>query len=333
MKKLLSAVLSVLMLLSVVTLAGCGDETQERSGETLKLGLGVHSYIEKIENAEGDKKGGGEATTTVAAVLLDKNGKIVKCALDTAANPINFTSDGKAEKAGEMKTKYEKGKDYGMVAYGGAKKEWYEQADAFVSVVKGKNLAEVKALMTEDKKGTQAVIDAGCTITVSDFVIAIEKAVNNAADSKAVAKDDLKVGIVSTQSTTDASGDKDGSNSIETTIVVAALGKDGKVTASTNDCVATEIKFDSKGASKTQFGVSITTKRTAKDEYGMVAHGGAKKEWFEQANAFANAVVGKNADEIAKLEASEGKGSEELQTAGCTIVVSDLVKAAVKAAK
>ena len=58
---------------------------------------------------------------------------------------------------------------------------------------------------------------------------------------------------------------------------------------------------------------------------------GVVKEWNEQAAAFDAALAGKNADEIAGLE-KDGYGSADLQTAGCTIAVSDMVKAAVKAA-
>jgi len=335
MKKFLSAILVVLMVVSIFALAGCGDDkgsVADTAAEQLKLGLGVHSYIEKIENAADGKNGGGEATTTVAAVLLNKDGKIVDCAIDTAATAMNFTSDGKAITVENPKTKYEMGKDYGMVAYGGAKKEWYEQVDAFISLVKGKTLEEVTALKGEDKKGVEEVIKAGCTIEISDFVIAITKAVTNSADSKAVDCDKLNVGISMTQTATDATADKEGTNSFELTITAAAI-KDGKVVAATVDAVAPEIKFDSKGESKTAYGTVITTKRTAGDNYGMVQYGGAKNEWYVQANIFAKEIIGKNADEIAKLATKEGKGNDALQTAGCTIVVSGMVESAQKAAK
>ena len=57
---------------------------------------------------------------------------------------------------------------------------------------------------------------------------------------------------------------------------------------------------------------------------------GAKKEWFEQAAAFDAACVGKTATEIKALMANDGKGVEDLQTAGCTIYVTGFVKAAEK---
>jgi len=336
MKKILSVFLVVLMVMSIFALAGCGGDdgsVVDKAAEQLKLGLGIHSYIEKVENAKADKNGGGEATTTVAAVLLNKDGKIVDCVIDTAANAINFTADGKAIAVENPKTKYEMGKDYGMVAYAGAKKEWYEQVDAFVALVKGKTLEEVTALKGEDNKGVEEVINAGCTIEISDFIIALTKAVSNAADSKATDGATLNIGIAMTQNAKDATADADGSNSFELTITAAAVDKDNKVVAATVDAVAPEIKFDSKGESKSAYGTAITTKRTAGDSYGMVAYGNAKKEWFEQADVFAKEIIGKNAADIAKLVVADGKGNDALQTAGCTIAVSDMVKSAEKAAK
>ena len=335
MKKLLSVILCFLMLLSVISLAGCGG-----SKETLKLGFGVHSYIEEIKNADGENNGSGEATTTVAAVLLDKDGKIVKCEIDTAANAIAFTANGAFVKVGELKTKYEAGKDYNMVAYGGAKKEWFEQADAFESVVIGKNLEEVKALKVDGNKGNDEVVNAGCTIIISDFIIAIEKAVNNAVDSKATADDTLQLGIVSSQAydSKDATDEANGVNEIDTTMVAVALDKDGVITAAATDSVVTTIEFDTKGVSKTEYGVVINSKKATGKDYGMAQYGndlngdGTVKEWYEQADVFSAELVGKKQSDIAGLANDKGYGSDALQTAGCTINVNDMVKAAAKAA-
>lgn len=68
--------------------------------------------------------------------------------------------------------------------------------------------------------------------------------------------------------------------------------------------------------------------------YGTDLNGdGTVKEWNEQAAAFDEALKGKTADEISALAVDTGYGVESLQTAGCTINVNDMVKAAVKAAK
>ena len=58
---------------------------------------------------------------------------------------------------------------------------------------------------------------------------------------------------------------------------------------------------------------------------------GVTLEWYAQAAEFDKALAGKTAAEIGGLVV-EGYGSEELQTAGCSISVGDMVAAAVKAA-
>ena len=332
MKKILSLSLVLLMMFSVLSLAGCGK------AEPLKMGIGITAQISEIKNADGETDGSADSVATFAAVLLDKDGKIVKCAIDTANNALAFTSEGKAVAAGELPTKGEKGDNYGMKAYGGAKKEWYEQADAFAALVKGKTAQDVKALVATDGKGNTDVVNAGCTIYVTDFVKAVEEAINNAKESSAKEGDVLKLGIISTQSGKDATEEAEGSNTVDVTVSAVAI-KDGKVTAIVTDAISESITFDTKGVSKVAANTELKTKAELGDNYNMAAYGtdlngdGTVKEWYAQADAFDTACVGKTADEISALAADKGYGVEALQTAGCTINVADMVKAAVKAAK
>jgi hypothetical protein len=328
MKKILSVLLCVVMLFSVMSLVGCAKE------ENVKLGLGTVAYLEKVTNADADTNGSASTAVTVAGVLLDKDGKIVDCVIDSAAYTQEFTSKGKFTEAKDLRTKYEKGKDYGMVAYGGAKKEWFEQVDAFVSVAKGKNLEEIKALVATDGKGSTDVVTAGCTVFVTDFVKALEKAINNAKDSSATAKDKIKLGIVSAQTgCKDATEEAAGVNEVDATYSVAAVNGEGKVTAIATDSLQAKVSFSLKGEAAVATGTEIQTKLEQGDNYGMVAYGKAAKEWYQQVAEFDKACIGKDANEIAKLVTKDGKGTEEIQTAGCTIAITDIVAAAQKAAK
>ena len=332
MKKFLVAVLCLALAFSAV-LAGCGnngDDANDPKTETLKFGFGVYSGAPAVTDATADKDGSGKLDVTFAAVSLDKDGKIVACALDTASNTVNFTVDGKAKANNEFKTKYELGADYNMVTYGGATKEWFEQADAFEKVVAGKTIAEVKALVAEGNKGNDEVVAAGCSIMINEFVAAIEKACNAAADSNVTANDTLKVTAYTEQTCTDATADKDGSNKVSTTVFAAAVDKDGKVVAASSDCVEVAFTFTTAGASTFDATKPVVSKKEKGVDYGMVAYGGATKEWFEQAAAFDAACIGKTATEIAGLMGADGKGVADLQTAGCTIYVTGFVKAASK---
>lgn len=330
MKKIFAFVLAAAMVLSMV---GCAEEEKE----ALKMGMGVHANITGSD-ADADTDGNAEVVATVAAVLVDKDGKIVKCEIDTLDATVAFTSEGKAVAADGFKTKAELGSDYGMVAYGGAAKEWYEQADAFEEVAVGKTVAEVKSLLGADNyTGNDDVIKAGCTIGVTDFVGAVEKAMANVEESDATADDTLKVAVVVAQSTEDASEEAEGSNELDATFAAAAVNKDGKVTAMALDTLAAAASFDAAGVYTGSNG-ELSTKRMLGTNYNMAAYGtdlngdGKVLEWFEQADAFEAACAGKTVAEITALEA-DGYGVEDVQKAGCTIGISDLVAAATKAAK
>ncbi len=324
MKKFLTLALCILMVMSAV-LVGCGEKTEA----AVKFGAGVYTSTPAVADATEDKDGSGKIDLTIAAVTVDADGKIVACALDTASNTVNFTADGKAVAANEFKTKYELGTDYNMVAYGGAVKEWFEQADAFETVVAGKTLDEVKALVADGGKGTDEVITAGCTIAINEFVAAIEKAYNAAA-AEVSADAAVRVTIATEQTIADATADKDGSNKVSINTFASAVDSKGTILAASSDCVEVSFTFDMAGASTLDTAKAVVSKREQGAGYGMVAYGGAAKEWFEQADAFDAACVGKTASEIVGLVGEDGKGAADLQTAGCTIDVTGFVKAAAK---
>ena len=183
MKKLICIVLSILMLATAVAFVGC-----DKAPATVKMGLGVYTATPTTADASEDKEGQGKVAITAAVITVDAEGKVVACQLDTADLTVKFTADGKAVANDGFKTKYEQGKDYNMVTYGGAAKEWFEQADAFEAFVVGKTLDEIKALVAEGNKGNDSVIAAGCTIMIHEFVGAIDKAFANLTDSTATAE-------------------------------------------------------------------------------------------------------------------------------------------------
>ncbi len=336
MKKILSIALAVVMLFAVVALAGCSKD------ETLKFGLGV------VASSSAKDAAGGSVATTAVAVLLDAEGKIAAIDLDTADIAAVWNDEGKATATEDVRTKYELGKDYGMggnqyaqdLNGDGKVLEWFEQVDAFMATAKGKTLDEVKALMTEDGFTTGDLATAGCTIGVSDFVKALEKAVNNAAESTATAKDTLNLAIVSSTSSEDATEEKQGSFEVDSTIVAAVVNAEGKVVVAATDCVVGKFAFDTAGVVASGNEEAIVSKLEVGADYGMGGNqyapdlngDGKVLEWNEQAAAFNTALVGKTANEIGGLAIDTGYGSEDLQTAGCTIAVKDMVAAAVKAA-
>ena len=172
MKKLICIVLSILMLATAVAFVGC-----DKTPETLKMGLGVYTATPTTADAVDDKPGQGKVAITAAVITVDAEGKVVACQLDTADLTVKFTADGKAVASDGFKTKYEQGKDYNMVTYGGAAKEWFEQADAFDAALVGLTADKFATLMDADGYGTGDLATAGCTIGLDEMVEAATKAV------------------------------------------------------------------------------------------------------------------------------------------------------------
>ena len=317
MRKILCVLLCVLMLASA--LVACDKQ------DPLKIGLGVYTTASATD--AGEANGKGTATMTVAAVLVDANGKIVQCQIDCADNKVEYSTDGKAVAVTEFKTKYEMGAGYNMVAYGGATKEWFEQADAFEALCVGKTAAEVLALVVNGDKGTEEVLNAGCTITINEMALAVEKAVKNAAESTATKADTLKLATYTSLESKDATEDAPGQQKLNTTFVALALDGNDKVTGADTDSVQVTFGFDAAGKSSFDASKAVLSKRELGDGYNMVAYGGAKLEWYAQADAFEGAIVGKTLTAIKALMGSDLKGNDEIIAAGCTITIEGFVYA------
>lgn len=343
MKKVISIVLVAVLAVAMVSLVACGNKT-----ESLKFGLGVVANLANGKNADGDTNGGCEFNTTAVAVLLNAEGKIAAIDVDTAQIKTAWTSEGKIVATEDFRTKYEKGTDYNMAAFGkkhdgsdGKALEWDKQADVFMQTATGKTLDEVKAFMGEDEYAIGDLATGGCTINVGEFMGALEKAVANAVDSAATANDKLNLAIVSSPSYSnkDASEDAEGLDQIDSTVVATVVNAEGKVVVAKTDCTQGKMTFNAKGEFTADATVAIKTKLELGDDYAMAAYGkkhdgseGKPLEWYAQAAEFDKALVGKAAADFAALAGEDGYATGDIATAGCTMAIGDMIKAASAAA-
>lgn len=311
-----------------------------------KLGLGT------VIGLDSSKTGTAQIDGTIAAVVLDKDGKIVLCRIDAIQNKIPV-ADGFIEMPSAFKTKMELGSDYGMSTSpyssdnngDGVIKEWFEQAKAFENYVVGKTVAEVEAIKTQTLEngyviGTDdALLSAGCTIQITDFIAAVAKACKDDQAVSFQSAGNFTLGVAANSyndSSKDAEDEEtDGVVQVYSDIA-ASVVEGGKIVASLNDAVQPKVSFNVAGEiTKKDF---KGTKRELKENYGMSTSpyspdnngDGTVKEWYVQSAAFSAHVVGKTAAEVEALATKTLENGyvissdDALLGAGCTIQITGI---------
>ena len=335
MKKILAIVLCLCTLLTV--LVACGEKEAD-----YKLGMGV------VVSTASSKEGLAQVDATIATVVTDAEGKIVLCRIDVAQNKFDLTKDFATEAAKTFKTKMELGDDYNMAKYGtpnvegGTVKEWYVQTKAFEEYVVGKTVSEVEAIETKEVNNHQipvdeALLNAGCTMQITEFKAAVAKACKDEQGMafKAVAGT-FTLGVAAkttVDSSTKAATETEAGAVNMYTDMACAVVVEGKVVATLNDAIQPKIATNAAGA--TTPAEFKGTKRELKEGYNMAAYGapnvegGTVKEWYVQSAAFSNYVVGKTATEIAGMETKEVNNhqistEQALLDAGCTMQITGI---------
>jgi hypothetical protein len=93
------------------------------------------------------------------------------------------------------------------------------------------------------------------------------------------------------------------------------------------------VQFDATGKITTDLTAPQQDKQQLKEAYGMKAKSGIGKEWYEEANFFANYVKGKTAEEVTAIPVdAEGSATGEDVRTGATIGITDFQKVIAAAA-
>ena len=340
MKKILTTLCAVAML------AGCtaggskksstNTSTKEETAATVMVGTGSVTNVASKVNEGFDKE--VKFDTTFASVVLE--GNVIKYVyFDVAQDKVTFDSAGHVTSDNTTSTsKKELGDKYGMKDKSSIKKEWYEQVEALEKWAVGKTVEEVLTMPTTQKDEKHTVtaykdLMTGCTISVTGFQQALDKAVKNAVEVKNVAS--VGSAILTEVSGKDASAEKSGEAKASSTYGVVALDKDGKVVFTQTDVAQNAVKFTTTGALDGE-AKAVPTKAEKKDEYSMKKASSIGKEWFEQNQAYDEWTVGKTAKEIADVKVTTNEGGKtvtadkDLMT-GCTMGVDSLQKVTVTA--
>ncbi len=292
-------------------------EVEPEADGAVSLGLGAVTSIAKSKdysNTDGKETlAVGQVDTVIAAASFDKDGKVVNVVLDTAQTKVNFDKDLKvtSDKAAEIKTKKELGPEYGMVKASGISKEWFEQIEELEKWMVGKTIDEIKAMkVTARDESHPAVPDVPeltslVTITVQDYIAAVEKASQNTVEVTGAAKLGLghNVSIAKSKDFSNADGKEVlPVAQVDTVMTATAFDQDGKVVGTLIDNAQTKVNFDAEGKVTSDKAAEIKTKKELGDDYGMRKASQIGKEWFEQATELEKWMVGKTVDEIKAMK-------------------------------
>jgi len=159
--------------------------------------------------------------------------------------------------------------------------------------------------------------------------------VGNAQELGASEGDKLGLGVVtSIKKSKDAAADAEGQVQFYSFYGAVTTDEDGKITSCVIDSSQSNVKFDATGKITSDLNAAYMTKNELKEDYGMKAASGIGKEWYEQAAAFAEYVVGKTVDEVNGVAVDEsGHPAEADLTASVTISIADMQAVIAKAAK
>lgn len=337
MKRFLLLTISVVLVIAMLT--ACGGNNQKNQplskDDTVKTGLAVISTAEKSTDA-GAKEGLAQADSTVVAVTVDKDGKIVKCVIDGIQTKVNFNAQGKLVTPldTKVKTKNELGTEYGMKKASGIGKEWNEQAAALANYVQGKTVEQVKGIAVNEKGApTAAELSSSVTVSIGGYVAAIEKAVANAKEMGAKADNKLGIGAVTNISKSKDAGEADGLAQAYSSYAAVTFGSDGKITSCIIDGSQTNVNFSKTGKITSDIKATVKTKNELGTEYGMKKASSIGKEWNEQAAALAKYVVGKTSAEVKGIAVNDkGAPSGAELKSSVTVSIGDYVAAIEKAA-
>ena len=121
-------------------------------------------------------------------------------------------------------------------------------------------------------------------------------------------------------SSKDATADADGLAQADITVVAVTVGDDGIIYDCVIDSIQSKLNFDTSGALLSDLTLTIPSKNELGADYGMGKISSIGREWNEQAQALADYVVGKPADEVLGIAVDEATKPAEADLASSVTI-------------
>lgn len=307
------------------TCGNCNGNTTPSPSTPIVDGTSLKTGMALIASTSGSETEKIAYDVTMVGVLVDENGVISACVIDSLGT--NITLDGgqiTTDLTVTPLTKNELGDSY-MMNSG----SWLQQAKALADFSVGKTVAELKSGAIDETGKAPAGSDlaSSASIYLGGYVDAIEKAVENARYLGAKQGDTLKLASIS-----GLSGENADHVQLDMDVTVLSMDAD-TITSCVIDSLQGKISFDASGTLLTDVSAPLQTKTQLGDAYGMVSYGGAKYEWYQQAANFAAYATGKTVAQVQGIAISEvGKPSDADLSASVTIAIPGFQALIAKAA-
>lgn len=159
------------------------NEAEEADGAET-VGLGIETHIGKSKGATDEDPAQAQVDTYLAATAFDADETVVNTIIDVAQVRIPYDEDGQvaADLEEEVRTKKERGDDYGMAGVSEIGKEWYEQVEAFEEWLAGQTVEEANSLeLNEDDAPAIEDLESSVTIDVTGYLSVLEDSAENIA--------------------------------------------------------------------------------------------------------------------------------------------------------
>lgn len=233
----------------------------------------------------------------VAAVTVDEGGVIRSCVIDEIDSEVPIDTTGTV--IGDTAT--------ALTSHRASDGDWARRAEQTARYAVGKTAAQLQN--SGDNEG-------------EELLNAVARAVEYARHMGAQADDELRLALIADHSdSTSATGSESGR--VRLNCSAAAVTFRGEMMTSCRiDSVQADVSFDAMGTVTGGVADHVKTKTELGEDYGMKRFGGAKYEWYEQADHFAAYAVGKTAAQILGLALNDGKPADADLAASVTISVT-----------